>query len=263
MNDQTEPAAAADQVVPLIPDTLDFEGVELAATHSAADGALRAYLGSALSGIPSITETIMVAAEENPDTDIHDLIREMDELLSAHIQLGHADHSRPDALLEDASRYYELLSAGWYLTAQTGLAEGGLIIHITFKGSICDTAALRFLAADAGISISEMMRRLIRGAFAVRHLAGLVETSREFRTAQNSQDDLAACDSDRPPVWRRLLRQIVGENDKALARRRQPGNLLRVLLWRAKKDINLEPQSALPVSMESTQIVQPDNEPTG
>ena len=97
----------------LVPDIPDFDGVELEAIEGI-DGGLRCFLGSHQSGIPSMVETILANADK--DQRLDELIRDMCDLLSQHIQLGHNNPHLPDAPLEDANRYYELQTAGWFLS---------------------------------------------------------------------------------------------------------------------------------------------------
>ena len=243
----TPPPAAGFDRPELVPDIPDFDGVELEALQSedGGDGGLRCFLGSHASGIPSLVETILDNRE--PGGNLEDLLKDLADLLSQHLQAGHNNPHLPDAPLQDASRYYELQTAAWFLSALTGQTEGGLMLLTTFKVSVIDIAALRFLAHDKKMTVSEYLRAIIRGHFANRHTVGLEVTAQELRTTKNSAHDLALCDGDKPPVWRRLLKQIVGENDQALERNRQPGNLMRLLLWKNRRDRNLLPQTPLPV----------------
>ena len=85
----------------LVPDIPDFDGVELEALEGQ-DGGLRCYLGSHASGIPSLVETILENRE--PGGNLEDLLKDLAELLTQHLQAGHNNPRLPDAPLQDASR---------------------------------------------------------------------------------------------------------------------------------------------------------------
>ena len=202
-------------------------------------------LGSSASGTPSIAEDYIATLTEPPtQEEAAEHIKGLVEVLSGWLQIA----SDGDGRLYDAARFYEVTAASWFLSALTGVPDGGAVAMTTFRASAVDMACLQWLADQNSLSKGEMIRRLVRGMFAQLHIDALHSLAAELWTNEVAAEFLEMAEEKNPPVWARLMKQMVAETEMALEQKMMPGGLIRALIWKAENDIDGWPQGPMPIT---------------